>query len=247
MRWMLLALLGWGCAPEPPTRPTPPDLTGVLAQYVAPSGTVNRDSARRLLEEGAMALALVQSAGVLIEFFGQIFSDLGGAVESDAQGLVVQRRGLEVGGVDLNAGAWVVYHRLCPTANGMGERGEVALTALIEETGIEPTIWGRLQDCRANGSTLDSDIAMHVTWTDGAPQSVLARFDGVVKLGEAQQTGVFTVRWDAGAVLTRYALDDGAFLLGIDTANGAVMIVGENGRFACNEAGCTGPEGGFAW
>lgn len=250
MRWTAATGLVWGllgCAPEPEPRPTPPNMTALLAQYAAPSGTVTRETAQQLLEDAVTELTLVQDADALIDLMTLIFSDLGGALEDQENGLTSQQHALKVGGVDVDAGAWIVYHRLCPTANGVGERGEVALTALIETTGFEPVIWGALQDCRSDGAALDGELALHINWVDGAPQSVLARIDGIVKLGDAQKTGSFSLNWDAGAVLTQYTLADRTFLIGADTARGTLVLEGENGRFMCDEQGCDGPDGGFAW
>jgi hypothetical protein len=257
MRWMMMAALacGWvGCAPDPEPRPTPPNMTALLAQYAAPSGTVTRESAQALLEDAATELALIQDADVLIDLMALVFSDLGGALDEDSgelavdeEGLAVRHQTLKVGGINVDAGAWIVYHRLCPTANGTGTRGKMQLTALIEDTGFEPVIWGKLLDCRAEGSALDGDLALHIDWVDGAPQSVLANIDGIIKLGDAQQTGNFSVRWDADAVLTQYTLAGRTFLLGIDSETSALVLEGENGRYVCDAQGCDGPEGGFAW
>ena len=238
--------LCWGCA-EPDPRPKPPDLSALVAGYADLTGEVTRESALRLVEEAATDLALVGDAQAFIGLIQRMFADLSGLGQGE-EGLATQRRGLNVGGVEVDGGGWIVYHRFCPTANGMGARGTIEAIALIDIEAFEPVIWGTLADCRVDGAGIDGDLALHIDWVDGAPVGVIARIDGQVRWGEVAKQGEFSLRWQPDAIVTRYALGDlGGFLVGVDLATDRLLIEGRNGRFTCDDAGCTGPDGGFEW
>lgn len=235
-----------GCAEEQP-RPTPPDLSALTAAYAAPTGEVTRESTIELLDQAATDLALVSDAQAFIGLIQLMFTDLAGVAEGE-DGLAVQRSGLTVAGVEADAGGWIVYHRTCPSANGKGVRGSIEATALIGLDGFEPVIWGALADCRVDGSGMDGDLALHIDWADGAPTGVIGRINGRVNLGETIKDGEFSVRWQGSTVMTQYALAGaGTFVVGVDTVTNALIVDGQNGRFVCDDAGCQGANGGFAW
>lgn len=242
----LTALGCLGCA-EPEPRPTPPDLSALVAAYAEPSGEVTRESARLLVADGARDLTLVSEAGPFVGLIEKMFTDLAGVGGQD-NGLAAQKSGLTVSGVKVEAGGWIVYNRLCPRANGMGGRGTIRATALIDIDAFEPVIWGRLSDCRVDGSGIDGDLALHIDWVDGEPAGVIARINGLINLGGTAREGEFSVRWSGTTAMALTTLESfGSFLVGFDSGAGQLLIEGSNGRFVCNDTRCDGPDGGFAW
>lgn len=248
LTWMVAAVaLCLGCA-EDIVRPEPPDLSGLVQQYQQPSGTVTAQTARQVIDQAATELGLVDNIDGLIDLVEAIIAGPGAAAQSSEDGLMVERNGLTVGQTDVSADGWLVYHRICPTASGTGVRGRLRMTMLANLEGIEPVVWGRADDCRFDGSTIDGGIALHLDFVEGGIGGVIVRIDGRVKLGDTLLDGRFTVAWSEAAVVTHVDLQAlGGFLVGVDPATNQLLIQGINGRFRCDAGGCESPEERFEW
>lgn len=242
-----LALL-LGCAEEV-VPPTPPDLRALVQQYEAPSGRVTAESARELVEQTATEFGLVENFDVLIGLVDTVFADLGRSGTQEAQeGLAVQHHALTVGETAVAADGWIVYHRICPGANGVGVRGRLRMTMLGNLNGIKPTVWGAAQDCRIDGSSVDGDIAIHLEQGVDEITGGIVQIDGRLKLGETVFDGIFSASWSDAAVLTYTELPSlGGFLVGVDSATSQIVIEGVNGRFRCDASACEGPDERFEW
>lgn len=261
---IVAALAALGCAEEV-APPTPPDLSALVRQYEQPSGTVTAETARQLVEQAATTLGLISNPDALFTLASDLFDAFAdrkpvsrtAAVEA---GLAQQAQAVTVGGVAVDAGAWMIYRRACPRANGNGALGALEMTALTDlDAGFRPVIWGRAVDCRfieadaeagAAGSRIDGAIALHIDWTDDGVGRVILRVDGALTLAGTLLEGIISLSWqtvEAGTeILTHFTLaDGGGFLVG--SLNDRLVIEGANGRFLCDASGCDGPGGRFEW
>lgn len=257
--WAIAGLsLALAACAEPTEWPEPPDLAPLVQAYQQPTGRVTAESARQLLAESGTALGLVQDPAAILELVQGFFDGLAQAGEasedSEQSGLRARRAALTVAGAQVDGEAWMRYRRDCPRASGAGARGVLELNALADVDGFQPVVWGAARDCRilaegdAAGSLIDGGIALHVEWIDGGVGQILIRIDGALNLAGTAFDGLFSIAWSAAdaSLATLVERPDGeSFLLG--TVGGQLAISGVNGRYLCDDMGCAGPDGRFAW
>jgi hypothetical protein len=186
-RELLLLLAAAGCTEPKVEKPTPPDVSGVVAGYFSPTGALTDENAgdvvlaleakltaggqlcgwtgaTDLLCAGQPDCPLAGCAGVsflfeAIDEFGFELPDARASGETDA-GVP------EIAGIELRGDGFVRVHTICPGDVEAPEpdearNGAVDLVLGFTDDGIDPVVWGDLSACRFGvPSPLGADIEL---------------------------------------------------------------------------------------
>lgn len=193
--------------------PEGPDLSQLAAGYERPDGALNEENVREVAEAAQRAYEDAK-AFVSIAFVMDTLSEVGDAVAefSDADAEHPLKVKL-VGNTEA----------ICP---GNGDRepddpknGTLKLTLTVEHSKINPTVWGRFNDCQLAERdglqvTVDSDIAVYI---DGnlnlsalSLESYLFRIDGKAESNRGALQGELDFRlFQDGSLEVRVPAEEG--------------------------------------
>lgn len=254
-----LSLLSFACAigcssklPEV-QKPTPPDMSNVIARYDAPTAPLDAQSISELLAPARELDAQIQKLGIdqsVIDAAVQAFNQRLAGAHADSAGVSSVRQA-----VTTQDTGYLQVTRIC---NGWGAmptpdqatNGAITLTAGFTNDTIDPVVWGTFSACEY---ALDGD-QIELTGTDANPGSFDAYLGGAL---QGDQIGtlplIFSVNLGATANDTSYTLtgdfkiDPSAELLElrVTTSEGDLLVdftdtslVGvraTNGAFSCDE------------
>ena len=168
-----VALALAGCAEELEREmPTAPNMQPVVTAYVTPTAAFNKANAQTILDSLDAQFQLSERfCGRLANEAGtgeqscagieQILGAVGAIGQGGSQGSPGGQGGttgqltaaLNVGGTEVDGQGFFEVRRVCPGWGvnppvDVGTNGGLMLTATMSETGLNPVVWGKLDDCR---------------------------------------------------------------------------------------------------
>ncbi|MEZ4469148.1 MAG: hypothetical protein R3F43_33105 [bacterium] len=244
--WFLALLVG-GCTNEIEL-PSAPNMRAVVQRFEVVDGTLDAESAPLLLQASAVKLGYLGDVDQLVEVLTGLTTGLDNLDETDAR-LEVRHQGLQAGGVQIDPGAWAVYHRACPGsgAEARSDRGSLDLTLLFEGTAINPVIWGGMKSCLLGAALrLDGEVRFYVpNLTQGLTRLIVDFAGQLSQDGDPWTQVAFDALITPGeGVLTTVDVEGrGRFLVGYGFGTSGVQVVDAQGTWQCGTDTCTGPDG----
>lgn len=260
------ALVTASCGEEPREQPTPPNMSALVATYQNPSADLTPAVMDQVTSD---TIAGIDQLGTSVEFATVLIDTIVAGFEGPAEeeeGFLkagLQRREQALA---LSADGFVEITRICNGWEGATTPntadGQIQLTAVANEGGLNPVVWGTMRDCKYRLSDVntrfDSAVSIYVgaaVGTDGSglgQSPILIALDGDIALGEdIQLNGAYDLQVDieTGAVETRLGLDDGSTLI-LSIVDDTLQYRAANGLWTCDFEGrtCTEQNGEtFAW
>jgi len=149
-----------GCLSDLPDRPKPPDMAALVDAYANPTADLDQAAADQL---AASLRARLDLAGALDNLEGLIDEVLAPSLEEDGGGAARRRDGTS--SVTLEGDGFARIQHICrgweaePVIDE-DESGRLSLTATFSDAGLDPVIWGELDEC-------EELIADHQVFFDG--------------------------------------------------------------------------------
>lgn len=194
----LLLLLA--CEAKNVDTPTPPDMSALLARYEAPSAPMDLDTVSEIVVRQQEVLGLFQDLGGMQPLLESLFAMGGGAsastdtesVEAGLAPLDVEavHGALQAGGQVVEGDGYLFLTRVCEGWDGAtvpdeATNGSIRLTAVFDDEGFDPVVWGVAEGCRIpNGEhrlLFDGKVRIHsgtLFSGDTAALEILLSFEG---------------------------------------------------------------------
>jgi hypothetical protein len=233
--------------------PTPPDLAQVLQRFSQPTAPLNAQTALAAMQEAQETGKLIEDSGITIPIVAAITSLFGsddqtqrlGSLPRSIGDLEVQGRAVTVGGSQFSGGGYMEVTRICGDATISvpdPSKGSVELTAIFDEAGFNPVLWGELLDCQylAGQVPVLANAAFAILLGDGSPlgdldpagRMLTISVDGDLVTGGLSHLGNWAFR----------LLPDGGYELNLDLPEGNLVVFGgvtagfraANGLWTCN-------------
>jgi hypothetical protein len=254
----LLALVLAACGDRRTVdKPTPPDMSAVVASYEAPDGVFDQASARAALDAYAARLASVEELGLHDEVIDSIREGIAEALEESAASSSQQTEpGVSAQALSLDANGTMSIRRICagwgPEPVADEANGNLSLRVNFSESGLDPVIWGDADACRyLVGGIAEISIDEGSGRTPGDVRAWLGRsasFDDFgndpiifdVDLDTAVEgvaaPVVVNFRVDPAALSLAFAVDvlPGKVVVSLDDVSGTLSVVAQNGSFECD-------------
>ncbi len=133
--------------------PEPPDMSGVLAQYQAPTAPLDEVTIVEAAEDLDRKVMMVTSLDGMSFIWDAFGADEGQEEIAEGEnGLRIHKQAAEVGGASVDAGGYMKVTRICNGWDGgtspLSSDGKMQLTAIADDAGFAPVIWGNFLDCR---------------------------------------------------------------------------------------------------
>lgn len=193
--WCVAATLGALCACTAPAfeKPQPPDMRALLQRYESPTGSFDPDDAEVL----AAAVTLFGQVVGDTDVVARVTDFLGAVVEPIT---AIQPRepeepdtGSEPFELSLRADGYLVATRICPgwTLPSVvdADNGLARVTVTFSEAGLDPVVWGTLEDCRYRVEDRRIELtpsgerdALRVYWGEGVRVSTLSEAGALLSL-----------------------------------------------------------------
>lgn len=198
-RGLMVCLLA-ACGSELPDKPVGPDMDGLVAAYANPTAVLDQVVADEVAERLRERLDLADRLAELDEFIISTFGDAFGEPDSELRRAEEPRISLEGDGfarVERICGGWGAQ----PEVDD--DNGALTLTTTFSEAGLDPVIWGELDECRDVLEEFevlaDGDVNLHVGENLALERvgrsPVLVQIVGQVEVdGEQLVDGEFDVR-----------------------------------------------------
>jgi hypothetical protein len=244
----LVATLGCGSRREERVeKPTPPDMTELVAIYEHPTGTLNASAAGSVLDAAHTVLDRARAFGASDTFLA-IVSDSVAELGDEPDGS---------GSAGTEAEGYLLVTRIC---DGWGvepvpdaTNGVLRLTLGFTELGLDAVTWGDVESCKyrfesdqvlLRGPEAASPGSLRLHFFDApVPFAAIARtlvlfdLDLVAEIDGEALDASFDYRLDAAAgdLDVRVPVADGDVIARV-SASGDIGVRAKNGDFLCDEA-----------
>ena len=196
-----LAALG-GCREV--TSPEPPDMSGTVAAYDAPTAALDVELARIVAERAVESGAVIEDVDGLSVVGAAVNGFQPGAAPGVDAGppapVDAGTPGIAIGDTVINGNGYLnVTHRCDGWDGDPGEPGDMQLYVLVVDSTIFEVVWGEMHRCRfstgAEDVEVDGFVAVHlderITVQAFEPEAITARIAGsVLRRGEASPTEI---------------------------------------------------------
>jgi hypothetical protein len=255
------------CGSDLPDKPVGPDMDALVAAYDTPTAELDQGVADELAAEVRERLDVADRLAELDEFIIETLED--GFGDQEAQDATPRRREGEEPTIRLEGDGFARLERIC---GGWGaepevddDNGVLTLTTTFSEAGLDPVVWGELDECQdvleAFEVQADGEVNLHIGRNLALEQvgrtPVLLQIVGAVDVdGERLVDGEFDVRvCPPGAEVCRpldvellVVRDDGThlnFVVNLE-ARDAATVRAANGEWECaiDPTGATCTQGG---
>ncbi len=239
--------------PKDIDKPTPPDMSALMAIYEAPTGTFDQDSALVAADAAHDIAQQIAELGIDQALQGTVLEAVDAKLngETTTQGSIGTHRDYQTDGE-----GYLLVTRIC---NGWGAEpmpdpmnGDLRLTVGFTEQGVDAVVWGKATSCQyAQGSHrillhgLDGAAAGELRLSFGSPvafdqvaaRPMLLDLDIAAELDGTETLADFDFRIDplTGTLELRVAVADGDIIVSASTS----LLTGvraKNGNFGCNES-----------
>lgn len=257
---LLLSLVLLGCDDRRTVdKPTPPDMSSVVASYEAPDGIFDQTSARAALDAYAARLASVEDLGLHQEVIDSLDQALDEALASAKSTTSRQGElGTSAQALSLDANGTLSIRRICggwgPAPVPDEANGSLSLRVNFSETGLDPVIWGEADACKyLVGGIAQISIDEGSGRTPGDVRAWLGRSSTFESFGNepiifdvdldttvegVAAPVVFNFRVDVQAQSLAFAVDalPGKVVVSVGDLSGTLSVVAQNGSFDCDLA-----------
>ncbi|MBI4701326.1 MAG: hypothetical protein HY744_09235 [Deltaproteobacteria bacterium] len=244
---------------QPVEKPTPPDMSALVAAYANPSGTFDQAAVQEMVDTVTKTLNSFAELGIdgrLGELLGTLGDSVSGP-ESQPQGEVKS----EDGALVIEGEAYLEITRICsgwgPEPKPDPANGTLTLNVNLTDIRLDPVLWAGAAGCRYRqedvtvlldrGSRRDvGDVRAYVgeqaTLDNLGKQPIIVEVDVTATLqadaGGAAATVAFDVRLvpDPQTIEVRVPTSRGDLIAG-SSSQGIVQVRASNGTFACDGSG----------
>jgi len=262
---LILALLALACKQPSVDVPEPPDMSGVLQAFEAPSAPLSAATVDEIVAKQKAFFEQIESLGGLepvLAALGAVDSGTetsASALQAGGDGAERLSSALQVGTVTVTGDGFLTVTRTC--AGWLGATtpdpadGTITLTAVFDDEGFDRVVWGQATACRylvdGHRLTLDGQVRVHTGTLlvdhDTGAQLTLG-FDGRAQVDDRTFAAAFTFRVTLSSTRVEIALDvsagsviffadDSARVYGFRAANGTWTCDFEEG--SCSHDGDT--------
>ncbi len=266
---VLAALVVFGCAKPSVDAPEPPDMSGVLAAYQAPSAPLSAATVAEVVAKRAEIVGHLERLGGLEPVLASL-GVLGGQTDATSSALVGSSAGLgaggdteslssalQAGGITVTGDGFLTLTRVCTgwedAASPDPADGSIALTAVFSDEGFEAVVWGEARECRyrfdGHDLRLDGQVRVHtgtllVGGAEGAELTV--DFDGSAEVDGQGFSSTFSFRVALSSSRVEVELDvsAGNVVFFADEVTKTYGFRAANGTWTCDfEAGTCAHDG----
>jgi hypothetical protein len=258
----LAALAALGCAKQSVDVPEPPDMSGLLAAYQAPSAPLSAATVAEIVARRTELVDQFERLGGLEPVLASLGA-LGGQTDVTSSALAGPGEteslssALQAGGITVTGDGFLTLTRVCTgweaAASPDPADGSIALTAVFSDEGFEAVVWGEARDCRyrfdGHDLRLDGQVRLHtgtllVGGADGAELTI--DFDGSAEVDGQGSSSTFSFRvaFSSSRVEIELDVSAGNVVFFADEVTKSYGFRAANGTWTCDfEAGICAHDG----